>query len=393
MCRDGIAGDPDHAAAAKWFEIAANDDDPYSQNAYGECFENGNTDGVDRLRSGIYSGSIGSFVTNYSGSICSNSPNGWTNFNYKPQTRIYTDGGAKIESQVNSTASGKLAVGETGHFYSADDEVILSIKNTGAQDIDCIDASIHTAGTGRSNFTFGNDQYSNKTFFIDADNEASYEVTIYYKTTELSIWGGENLNLQMAKSSQPFNSALNENVFVTNPLQVNTNIGADNGIAYTGAFTGFGYISLTGAGNSPLPESDSDLVFGNTTDGLILTSPNGSMFLLNESVPGIISTSPATNLPVVASTLDWNVYVNDVGSSVTFKSSSNGYSKYTVDNNGNLVYSNIGSLPNQRIMVENGNFKLSKPGTGIVLRAPNASCYKLGVSDSGILEVIEIGCP
>ena len=36
MCHDGLGGDPDHAAAAKWFEIAANEDDPYSQNAYGE---------------------------------------------------------------------------------------------------------------------------------------------------------------------------------------------------------------------------------------------------------------------------------------------------------------------------------------------------------------------
>ncbi len=41
MCREGLGGEVDYDAAAKWFELAAEEDDPYSQNAFGECYENG----------------------------------------------------------------------------------------------------------------------------------------------------------------------------------------------------------------------------------------------------------------------------------------------------------------------------------------------------------------
>ncbi|MEE9439187.1 MAG: M12 family metallo-peptidase [Saprospiraceae bacterium] len=357
------------------------------------CFDNGNSDSADKLRCQITSGNKGSFVTNYSNPICTTSPIGTTSFNLAPQTKLYTYGGAEVETFLGTNAVGKLQVGEIGHLYSDNQKVIASIKNIGVTDIECLDITIFTAGNGKTNFGFGNDMYTQKTFEINADNDASYEITLYYTQGELATWGGEKLNLQIVKSDVAFNLANENNISVINPLSVSTNIGSDNAIAYKGIFTGFSHFALTNGSNSAVPYLDSDIVFNEVGAGLILTSPNNTPYLVRESTPGVLITVMANNTPVTATNHAGDLYIDTNGSAIIYNSSGAAYNKYTINGSGNLTSNAISSPPSKNITVEQNSFKISKPGAGLVLKSNTGQCHKLTISNSGVLEVLTIGCP
>ena len=117
-------------------------------------------------------------------------------------------------------------------MFSGDGEIIASIKNVGTLDMGCVSATIETTGNGKLNLPFGSFQYSDKTMSVDADNDAVYELTLYYKDSEVTTWGGDKLKLNFIKSTAQMSSALVNNSQYIFAKSVDDNVATGDNIAY-----------------------------------------------------------------------------------------------------------------------------------------------------------------
>ena len=354
------------------------------------CFDGNSGNSSDFVRMYTGSSGIGGFVTNYFSPICTTGPAGFQSFNYKPQVRLYTSGGAIIESQAGKLALGNLKVGDTGHFYSDEGKVIASLKNIGQQDIDCIEISIETAGNGQNLWNFGG-SYTQKTWEVIADNEASYEITVYFTPNELAIWGGQSL--QVVKSNVPFVSATREDLVVTEPLTITNNIGQDDAIGYKASFSGFSRFALTDIEDDPVPYTPNDIVIQQVGAGVLLTSPSGLPYLVYQSSNGQLQTVLGNTIPVGMQSTSGNLYINTNNGAFFLRNPvGSGYTRYRVNDSGTITTSTVTTLPSPSVRLGSGSIAVAEPGAGLILKSSGGQCYKLSVTDIGVLEVILVAC-
>jgi parallel beta-helix repeat protein len=68
-----------------------------------------------------------------------------------------------------------------------------------------------------------------------------------------------------------------------------------------------------------------------------------------------------------------------------------------VKHNGLVVTSgNVGfgtSTPNSKLQVTGGDVYVNSIGSGVIIRSPNGSCFRITVSDTGVLSTTGVGCP
>ncbi len=356
------------------------------------CFVNTSAVGADFLRVEFQSSTKSSFATSYGGQdVCSGTIYGWNNYSILPWFRVYGIGGTMVETTLNATASGQLNAGETGHFFSSSGKIIASVKNLGNTDMDCINVDIFTAGNGAISYAFDSDKYTQKTIHINADNDAPYEVTLYYTQSELNTWGSQNLNV--VKSTVPFSTASASDIQVVSPLSVVTGIGADNGIAYKGSFSGFSYFALTNksAPAKPAAKMNADFVINDLSSGIILTSPNGTKYIVKESTPGVLAAFPYSGQSIGATLQNADLFITDPSKALYFKASS-GYSKYNAGPTGNLVYTPTSTIPPVHTRLDNGHLDVTLTSSVILLKSPSGNCLQLSVTDNGVLVQNTVGC-
>ncbi len=165
--------------------------------------------------------------------------------------KVKGDYKAPIAINTGQIQKSNLGAGETGHFYDANGDIIASINNTGS-DVGCIEVYVETEGTGRKPAGFAPGKfYTDKTIRVNADNDQSYDITLYYTQNEMNIWPSPN-TLNIVKSTFPLAGAVAANTTI-NTATVSNEYEAGEKYSFTASFTGFSSFALTDAEAVALP--------------------------------------------------------------------------------------------------------------------------------------------
>lgn len=361
------------------------------------CFSNSVVIGSDFLRCKSVQDFNGGYVTQVAGggSLCDGSVTGNAIHTLVPVTRFQMGGGALIETATTAPVSSPLSVGDVAHFYSLAKNVIVTITNTGSTDLGCIDVSVHTAGTSSSSLAGTADLYSDKTIYVETDQPGSYDIGLHYTDAELSVWGSSANNLNMIKSTVAFASAAVGNL-TAGPSTVTSFSGSENGSTYTSSFGGTGYYTISDRDLGPAPSTVlGNLVFATIGDGLILSSPSGTRYLIYESATDNLATVAVTTQTYTAGLLGSDLQIGNSGSIYFLPANTvGGYSQYGVTNSGS-GFEYISSSPPTAPLVrlEAGHLQLIDAGSGLILSSPDGNCHMVTISDAGAIIVGPSPCP
>lgn len=357
------------------------------------CFNNnGATVGTDILQSGVLAFNDGSFATVYSGSVCNGTILGTLNFNAAPRTRLSQSGGARIESLTTTSYGSPIPAGTTAHYYSDNNNVIVSITNTDVIDLTCVDVQVHSAGTGKSVIPNSSDHLSDKSIYISTDNNATYSISLHYLDTELSTWASPN-TLQIAKSNVPFASTTNNDLGVL-PAAVTPFAGSDSGQTYSGNSSGDGYYGLTDRVDTAPPATvDGHLSIEGPGSGILMTSPSGNKYRLYAP-----SSTTLTTIPVGSSgTTSINgssIYLTGNRSVYLQPQAGGSAVRLAIDITGQLIPVSASTPPAPKVGLLSGDFELGGAGNGIIIQSVSGTCHKVSISDGGsILVGPAIPCP
>lgn len=312
----------------------------------------------------------------------------------QPQLRFYSLGGARIENTAGKTSQTFISSGETAHFYSDDRKVITSLKNIGPADIECLEVSVSTAGNGQQSISGSSVSYGQKTIQVTGDQNALYELSLYYTQTQMNTWGSNANKLNMIFSDVAFSSATAGNIEVVRPDSIYNNLGPDNAWVYKGTFSGNGWYSLT---NNELPiavqMTQGDLALTESNTGVILKNKSGDNYLLTVESSGNLLVSPAgtSGHSAVLDKEEWAWL--GTGRGIILRNNNNNYHRITVSNTGQISTQAVSSLPSQRMESASQNLMIEPPGGAIVLKSPDGSCWRVFVNEDGQVRSVKIMCP
>ncbi|HMP30779.1 MAG TPA: M12 family metallo-peptidase, partial [Saprospiraceae bacterium] len=97
----------------------------------------------------------------------------------QPHFRFHTLDSVLVENTLNVSRKTQLKVGEKANFYSQNQRVIASIKNSGGIDLSCTEVLVATTGNTKLALS-GGGNYAQKTIQVTADNISTYEISLYY---------------------------------------------------------------------------------------------------------------------------------------------------------------------------------------------------------------------
>lgn len=362
------------------------------------CFDNSSLVGED-LIVGYETGTVNK---EYIGFVRQNNTNGCTMsftsysryLDFSPIVMLRSDGGAVVSTTTNSISNGRIRAGETAHLYGNDRKLIASIKNLGTTDMNCINAMIVTSGNGKSSLQFGGFDHSNKSFHINADNSAVYELTMYFTQAELAIWGSQKLTLNVIKSSVPIASSTQFNSDIIFSDTSNENVGNGNNIAYKVLVNGPAYFALTNGFKCEIKNDylDSDMFIAELGSGILIRNISGDQYLIKVNSSGLLTSTLSNNASSKFKLMNGDVYFNSSTRGAIFKRSSNTYTLVNVDNNGVVKTTNTSSLSNKSMNFDSGNFLLFENGAGLVFKNGQNECWKLFVDEAGSIKTSEVPC-
>ncbi len=177
--------------------------------------------------------------------------------NTRPNIRFQQNSSIGVASAMTSNMDTYVTINQNGpsHFYDTDGNIIASIEQKTGTDIGCVNVSIERIGTSIQNpewiTPYG---ISDKAFVVSADNDADYEITLYFSDDELAEWADEKLILNMLKTEGSIDNAnmTNSQIALFDAMEINT-YGDANNISYKASFNGFSSFALTNAPLIALP--------------------------------------------------------------------------------------------------------------------------------------------
>lgn len=117
---------------------------------------------------------------------------------------VVTGENSGVETVLNQTVTQLHNQAQTEQYMSSTNKIIAAVTNPN-QNVGCNTASIQNAGTGRTlvaTNVAGTYYRSDKVIKLTpavANASATYQVTLYYTTAELAVWGAEVPNLKILK--------------------------------------------------------------------------------------------------------------------------------------------------------------------------------------------------
>ena len=391
--------------AGVWNEIAF--DMPFYWNGtsslYFEfCFNNSSYSLNDLIR---YTNPVGGGSGRYIEALIQDGTNGcvlttgdanfvtYSNFSIQPQFLFKQIAAAKTETEVSTVVKTHLKSGEQANFYSNNGKIIASIKNISATDINCIEASVETAGTGKLNLPFGGGEYSAKTIKIDATYNALYEVTLYYTQAELNTFGTNAGRLNIIKTAGTLASATFANSTIYRPDSIISGFGPENVYIYKGTFSGFSRFALTnrntGTGGSI---ATGDLVLSEAGQGIILKNKSGNNFRITATNTNAIIIQSITSLPPGTVLEKSDLAINTTGNNLVLRSPNNQYRRLGISDTGVLSLTSV-SLPAVRAELVTGNIRVNESGGSLLMKSPNGTCWRIYINESGELRSVSTLCP
>jgi Metallo-peptidase family M12 len=312
---------------------------------------------------------------------------------FQPHLRFHVFDSLQIENTVNKIANSNIIVNQKANFYSNDRKIIASLKNIGSTNLNCTEVRVHTVGNAKLPLA-GGGNYAQKVIQIDAANNATFEVSLYFTPAQLTTFGNIADRLNIVRSPVDFSSATANQLTIVRPDTIIANFGKDKAFVYKASFTGFSYFTLTDRPLSSGAEVGSgDLVINSNTAGLILRNNIGQHYKLSANNAGslVLTSEPtSTNHRVLFPTKDIS-FTSSTG--LILKALDNSYRRITIANNGVLSTTLVSSLPTQRIENQSGNIQLNEVGGAIIVRSPDSSCWRVFVNDLGQLRTVRIICP
>lgn len=366
------------------------------------CFDNSSFTNNDLI---IYSNPVGGGTGRYVEAFIQDGTSGcnltsqnaftvnYNNFSIQPHFQFKQNIPVSVETLTTATVKSSLKSGELANFYSSSGKVIASIKNIGAQDINCIEASIETAGTGKNALPFGGGDYSAKTIKIDASYNSLYEVTLYYTQAELNTFGANANKLNIIKSQNPLSSATLTSSVINRPDSILPPFGPDNAYGYKATFTGFSRFALTnrntGTGTTI---TNGDLVLSDPGKGIIFKNKSGNSILLTATNSNTLSSQSLSAIPP-GNTLDKSdLAINSATKNIVLRSANNQYRRLVISDTGALSLTPI-SLPAVRAELVTGHIILNEGGGALIMNSPNGTCWRVFVNESGQLRTVNTICP
>lgn len=318
----------------------------------------------------------------------------YSDMSWQPLFRFYTYDGVIVENSLNKTSKSTLAAGETAHLYSIDQKIIASIKNLGTTDIGCIEAKVATTGTGKKALPFGGGNYSDKTIQISGDEDALYEVSLYFSAAQMTTWSAEAGRLNVLKSNVPLSGATLADVKIVRPDTIFNALGQDNAYVYKGVFSGFSWLTLTDyQAFSDVVVANTDLMFEAANTGLLLKNHSDETFKIHVNNSGQLqatSTSP-TDYKTLATAN--GIFVTDAGKGIILKSPGGSNYRLNVSNTGQLNVNSISTLPSTFVKQQTGNIAIEHPAGSAILKSANGTCWRVFVNETGQIRTVVVKCP
>ncbi len=145
----------------------------------------------------------------------SNVPNLWVGFDWTNDNNlgnnpafiidnvVITGENSGVETVLNQTATQTHNQGQTQQYMSSTNRIIAAITSPN-NNIGCNTATVASAGPGQTTVNTNTGAYlrSNKVVNLTpaiANTTAGYQVTLYYTTAELAVWGASVTSLKMLK--------------------------------------------------------------------------------------------------------------------------------------------------------------------------------------------------
>jgi hypothetical protein len=297
----------------------------------------------------------------------------------------------QVENTKGSISRSSIRVGEKSNLYSANKKIIASIKNIGKTDLSCTMVQVDTIR--KRSIPTKNGLISKKAVQIQSENEGKFELSLYFKKTDLDSMGKDLDQLHFVYSKIPFDSAKFKDLTFIKPDTVLSNFGKEKLYIYKGSFNQSGFFSLSNKTYEPMVEiSNSDFIFKSMDHGILFNNFNDQYFKMIVDTTGsvLFKTDTLEKKDYIISNSDIQI---SLGHSFVLTDSLNKPYKIMISDQGEVIteiYHN-----NSEKMIENqiGNIKIEKFGGGLVLQSPDTSCWRLFADEKGLLKSVKIICP
>jgi hypothetical protein len=206
------------------------------------CFNNSTWSDDDRIQSTITSFPSVKYTQADGASGCSFSISQEVS-NQRPDIKFFVGANVNLANDLCSKTSSILQ-GEQAHFYH-DGLLLASVKNLNGSDINCMELALDRAGTGIAYPVWMEGAgVTEKTFYIEADWEAPYEISLYYHPSELANWT-DPLGLSIIKTNSAVSNSDGSAYQVVENEDLEVEV-LDNGIiVYKAVFSSFSGFALT----------------------------------------------------------------------------------------------------------------------------------------------------
>lgn len=139
--------------------------------------------------------------------------------------------------------------------------------------------------------------------------------------------------------------------------------------------------------------SDSDLIINNNTKGIVFITPDDEYHRISVDINGIIQTTdigsaPTQKMEVVNSNLQFET--ETIG--IVLRNPDGKYYRIGVNNSGNLTSTLVTVDPGASLSLETEDIYFSQYRAGIIFKNGDGDCYHYTLGESGVAEVTSIGC-
>jgi carbonic anhydrase len=331
--------------------------------------------------------------------------------NYQPANNTITIAGNAIAGNYQAANNTVLVTGNTiaGNYQPANNTVLVT-GNTIAGNYQAANNTVLVAG----NTIAGNYQAANNTVLVTGNTiagnyqAANNTVLVAGNTIAGNYQAANNTVLVTGNTIAGNYQAANNTVLVTGNT-IAANYQAGTGISITGN-------TIAATGSNTLWIADANGIHNQSgAVGIGTNSSAGSKLSILQVPTGGFSASldlasndtwhTSVRFRNMTVNQEWQIMVGGSGNtyqraaSLAFYNTNTGPTPWTIYADAPTSYVGIGSYtpvmpePRSRLHVFNGDVNVDQIGSGIILKSPNGSCWRITIDNAGNLVRTAIACP